>query len=254
MNKNLKPLHVTLNAMSRHVRSQARQIAELAIEVADAAATEPSDAGVAIAPMLLSAMSAMDENTTDGGAVVEVPADDKGTIPTVDTPIPPADDDWTPERRYQPGTVDQILASQRVQEAQDREKAEANRPTGTEIGQITRKLDELTKQLAEQQRQLKAAQDLLKAQQDTLSDQQRQLKTAQDQLGTQQGQLSSIVSQLSGIVGNQGDTVQTLQGITRQLQSQQAYIDDLQNKVLVTVKLNFDTVFRRLDALDHQGV
>ncbi|WP_152580162.1 hypothetical protein [Bifidobacterium tibiigranuli] len=247
--------------MSRHVRSQARQIAALAIEVADVAVTEPSYAGVAIAPMLLSAILPTEENTASSGTVVEAPVDDTGTIPAGVDPAAPADDDWTPERRYQPGTADQILTSQRTREAQDREKAEANRPTGTEIGQITRKLDELTKQLAEQQKQLKAAQELLaaqqeqlKSQQDTLSEQQRQLKTAQDQLGTQQGQLSSIVSQLSGIVGNQGDTVQTLQGITRQLQSQQTYIDDLQNKVLVTVKLNFDTVFRRLDALDHQGV
>jgi hypothetical protein len=93
-----------------------------------------------------------------------------------------SDDDWTPQRRYRPGTADQILVSQRAREAQEREKSEANRPTGTEIGQITAKLKALTAQLAEQQKQLKTAQDQLAKQQTQLQDQQNALATQQTEM------------------------------------------------------------------------
>ncbi|MEE8667220.1 MAG: hypothetical protein SOI13_05395 [Bifidobacterium mongoliense] len=83
-----------------------------------------------------------------------------------------ADDDWMPDRRYSPGTCDQILVSQRARETQEREKSEANRPTGTEIGQITAKLRTLTEQLKEQQKQLETAQEDLEKQQGALEKQQ----------------------------------------------------------------------------------
>lgn len=68
------------------------------------------------------------------------------TTPTDD---PTADDDWTPEPRYTPGTADMILALQRAADTRDREKSEANRPTGTEISQLTGKLRKLSAQLAQ---------------------------------------------------------------------------------------------------------
>lgn len=95
------------------------------------------------------------------------------TTTTTDTPV--ADDDWTPERRYAPGTADMILTSQRAAETREREKSEANRPTGTEIGQITAKLRALTEQLKKQQEQLKAAQDQLAKQQAALQAQQTEM-------------------------------------------------------------------------------
>ena len=95
------------------------------------------------------------------------------TTTTTDTPV--ADDDWTPERRYAPGTADMILTSQRAAETREREKSEANRPTGTEIGQITAKLRALTQQLKEQQDQLKAAQEQLAKQPADLQNQQTEM-------------------------------------------------------------------------------
>lgn len=100
-------------------------------------------------------------------------SDSDATVTTDAAPI--ADDEWTPQRRYRPGTADQILVSQRAREAQEREKSEANRPTGTEIGQITAKLKALTAQLADQQKQLKTAQDQLAKQQKALADQQTEM-------------------------------------------------------------------------------
>lgn len=102
------------------------------------------------------------------------------TTTTTDTPV--VDDDWTPERRYAPGTADMILTSQRAAETREREKSEANRPTGTEIGQITAKLRALTQQLKEQQEQLKAAQDQLKTAQADLERQQDTLEKQQTEM------------------------------------------------------------------------
>jgi hypothetical protein len=68
-----------------------------------------------------------------------------------------------------------ILTSQRAAETREREKSEANRPTGTEIGQITAKLRALNQQRYEQQEQLKALQDQLAKQQQALADQQTEM-------------------------------------------------------------------------------
>lgn len=92
-----------------------------------------------------------------------------------DTDTTTADDDWTPAPRYSPGTCDQILVSQRALETREREKSEANRPTGTEIGQITAKLRALTQQLKQQQEQLEKAQKALEQQQIDLKNQQTEM-------------------------------------------------------------------------------
>jgi hypothetical protein len=101
---------------------------------------------------------------------------DSNTTVTTD-PIADPDNDWTPERRYQPGTTDQILASQRAREAQDREKAEANRPTGTEIAQIKQK-----------------QQEMLEAQQKTIGD----LAAAQTQIKRVTPTVSSVEHSVGG--------------------------------------------------------
>ncbi|MCT6899731.1 MAG: hypothetical protein M3Z40_01560 [Bifidobacterium sp.] len=49
--------------------------------------------------------------------------------------------------KYQPGNLDGFLARDRRQRRQEREKDEANRPTGTELGQVTKRLDEQQKQI-----------------------------------------------------------------------------------------------------------
>ncbi|WEV68711.1 hypothetical protein OZX73_05315 [Bifidobacterium sp. ESL0775] len=58
-----------------------------------------------------------------------------------------ASEAWTPQRYYMPGTADPFLVSQRAAEKREREKHEANRPTGTEIQQIKRKLQEQQEQI-----------------------------------------------------------------------------------------------------------
>lgn len=108
---------------------------------------------------------------------------DSNTTITTD-PIADPDNDWTPERRYQPGTTDQILASQRAREAQDREKAEANRPTGTEIAQIKQK----------QQEMLEAQQKMLDTQQKTIGD----LADAQAQIKRVTPTVSSVEQSVGG--------------------------------------------------------
>lgn len=61
---------------------------------------------------------------------------------------------WVPQRIYTPGNADPFLLSQRAAEKREREKREANRPTGTEIEQIKRKQQEMIAQLQEQQQMI----------------------------------------------------------------------------------------------------
>lgn len=126
------------------------------------------------------------------------------------------------------------------------EKREANRPTGTELTQLTSKLDALTRAQGLQQ-------VILRQQQEMLDRQQQQLKQQQDALASQQDQLKQQQEQLSGVVGQQGDTVASLQSLTQQLQTQQSAIDTIQNQLLVTVGENFRRIFARLNALDGLG-
>jgi hypothetical protein len=115
---------------------------------------------------------------------------DSNTTVTTD-PIADPDNDWTPERRYQPGTTDQILASQRAREAQDREKAEANRPTGTEIAQIKQKQQEM---LEAQQKMLDTQKQMLDTQQKTIGD----LAAAQAQIKRVTPTVSSVEQSVGG--------------------------------------------------------
>lgn len=108
------------------------------------------------------------------------------------------------------------------------EKREANRPTGTELTQLTSKLDALTR-----------AQGL---QQVILQQQQEQLRKQQEMLDRQQQQLKQQQEQLSGVVGQQGSTLASLQSLT-------ARLDTIQNQTLQTIGVNLQTLFNRTDQL-----
>jgi NADH dehydrogenase/NADH:ubiquinone oxidoreductase subunit G len=71
--------------------------------------------------------------------------------------------------KYSPGTADPLLTKIRNEEHTAKERREANRPTGTEIGQVSQKLQALTKQLKEQQEALALQQKALEAQQAELA-------------------------------------------------------------------------------------
>lgn len=109
------------------------------------------------------------------------------------------------------------------QAARGRER-EANRPTGTELSNITSKLEDVTKGQALMQAIQRQMLDQLKQQQETLEKQQRQLETQQGQLKRQSDQLKAQQETLTGIVGQQGDTVESLKSITAQLGQQQTRI------------------------------
>lgn len=181
---------------------------------------------------------------------------------------PAAEDDgdaepWEPVRRYMPGNADPYLAQQRGREQQEKQKREANRPTGTELGQITRKLDELTQELKRQQEELARQQAELAKQQAQLEAQQEQLKTAQEQLKIQQAsleaqqkQLGQIVDQLKGIVDDQGSTVNQLKTITDNLAATDGRVDQIQRTLYdnqVWLKDQLSTLDQRVTALENKG-
>jgi hypothetical protein len=76
---------------------------------------------------------------------------------TDESPLTRASEEWVPQRIYTPGNADPFLLSQRAAEQREREKREANRPTGTEIEQIKRKQQEMIAQLQEQQDEIRRA-------------------------------------------------------------------------------------------------
>lgn len=131
------------------------------------------------------------------------------------------------KRKYTSGgnswTARQIQTSNR----REAEKREANRPTGTELTQLTSKLDALTRAqglqqviLQQQQEQLRQQQEMLDRQQQQLKQQQDALAGQQEQLRQQQASLQSQQKQLESIVGQQGETVAYLQTVTADLQKQ----------------------------------
>lgn len=122
------------------------------------------------------------------------------------------------------------------------EKREANRPTGTELTQLTSKLDALTRAQGLQQVILQQQQEQLRKQQEMLDRQQQQLKQQQDALASQQEQLKQQQEQLSGVVGQQGSTLASLQSLT-------ARLDTIQNQTLQTIGVNLQTLFNRTDQL-----
>lgn len=122
------------------------------------------------------------------------------------------------------------------------EKREANRPTGTELTQLTSKLDALTRAQGLQQVILQQQQEQLRQQQEMLDRQQQQLKQQQDALASQQEQLKQQQEQLSGVVGQQGSALESLQSLT-------ARLDTIQNQTLQTIGVNLQTLFNRTDQL-----
>lgn len=122
------------------------------------------------------------------------------------------------------------------------EKREANRPTGTELTQLTSKLDALTRAQGLQQVILQQQQEQLRQQQEMLDRQQQQLKQQQDALASQQDQLKQQQEQLASVVGQQGETVVSLQSLT-------ARLDTIQNQTLQTIGVNLQTLFNRTDQL-----
>lgn len=78
------------------------------------------------------------------------------------------DDVGTVRRRYAPGRADAAANEAREQIRREREKSEANRPTGTEIDQTSAKLKAVTAQLKAQQEQLEQQQESLERQQEDI--------------------------------------------------------------------------------------
>ena len=122
------------------------------------------------------------------------------------------------------GGGDWLSRSLQASRRREAEKREANRPTGTELSNITSKLEDVTKVQALMQAIQQQMLDQLKQQQKMLENQQKQLKAQQDQLKQQNDQLKAQQETLTGIVGQQGDTVASLKSITAQLASQQTKI------------------------------
>ena len=114
------------------------------------------------------------------------------------------------------GGGDWLSRSLQASRRREAEKREANRPTGTELSNITSKLEDVTKgqalmqaiqqqmldQLKRQQKMLEIQQDQLKQQQETLQRQQTALEAAQKQLGQQQDQLGQQQDEMKKTITN----------------------------------------------------
>lgn len=148
-------------------------------------------------------------------AIVDAIRDDQGE--PVDQPI-------TPTRTYSSGLNDWASRQVEATRRREAEKREANRPTGTELGGVTQKLDELTQAQGVQQVLLEQQQDELEDHQNTLEVQQKAIKAAQDQLKIQQDTLDRQQQALKGVVDDQGNTVSSLETITKKLDAQQKEI------------------------------
>ncbi|HJE56596.1 MAG TPA: hypothetical protein K8W03_07500 [Bifidobacterium pseudolongum subsp. globosum] len=164
-------------------------------------------------------------------AIVDAVRDDQGE--PVDQPI-------TPTRTYSSGLNDWASRQVEATRRREAEKREANRPTGTELGGVTQKLDELTQAqgvqqvlLEQQQDELDEHQQELESQQKNLQNQQNQLTKHQSELESQQKSLKSAQDaikqaqeQLKKVVGDQGDQVNNLQAVSDRLSQ---VTTDLQN-------------------------
>lgn len=186
-------------------------------------------------------------------AIVDAVRDDQGE--PVDQPI-------TPTRTYSSGLNDWASRQVEATRRREAEKREANRPTGTELGGVTQKLDELTQAqgvqqvlLEQQQDELDKHQQELEAQQQKLQDQQTQLTKHQSELEAQQKSLKSAQDaikqaqdQLAKVVGDQGDQVNTLKTLTESLQKTDEKIDTIQR----TLWENQQKLDNRIDKLDER--
>lgn len=171
-------------------------------------------------------------------AIVDAIRDDQGE--PVDQPI-------TPGRNYSSGLSDWASRQVEATRRREAEKREANRPTGTELGGVTQKLDELTQaqgvqqvlleqqqdELDEHQQELEQQQQKLQSQQNQLTQHQNELTQHQNKLEAQQNSLKNAQDaikqaqeQLKKVVGDQGDQVNNLQAVSNRLSQ---VTTDLQN-------------------------
>ena len=155
-------------------------------------------------------------------AIVDAIRDDQGE--PVDQPI-------TPGRNYSSGLSDWASRQVEATRRREAEKREANRPTGTELGGVTQKLDELTQAQGVQQVLLEQQQDELERQQNELERQQNELEQHQGQLESQQkaikaaqDQLKKQQDQLTVIVGDQGNTITNVKQLAERIDTQQQQI------------------------------
>lgn len=166
---------------------------------------------------------------------------DKGE--PLDTPVT----DLT--RVYSSPGADWASRQVNAQRRREASKKEANRPTGTELTQLTSKLDELTQAQGLQQIILQQQQEQIAEQQKQLERQQAELKTAQEQLAEQQKTLKSIVD-------DQGSTVNQLKAITSGLAATDGRVDRIQHTLYdnqVWIKGQLSKLDRRVTALEHKG-
>lgn len=164
-------------------------------------------------------------------AIVEAIEDDRAE--PVDTPI-------TPTRSYASGLNDWASRQVEATRRREAEKREANRPTGTELGGVTQKLDELTQaqgvqqvlleqqqdELDEHQQELEQQQQKLQSQQNQLTQHQNELEVQQNSLKNAQDAIKQAQEQLRKVVGDQGDQVASLQQVSNRLSQ---VTTDLQN-------------------------
>lgn len=164
-------------------------------------------------------------------AIVDAIRDDQGE--PVDQPI-------TPGRNYSSGLSDWASRQVEATRRREAEKREANRPTGTELGGVTQKLDELTQaqgvqqvlleqqqdELDEHQQELESQQQKLQSQQNQLTKHQNELEAQQNSLKNAQDAIKHAQEQLKKVVGDQGDQVASLQQVSNRLSQ---VTTDLQN-------------------------
>lgn len=155
-------------------------------------------------------------------AIVDAIRDDQGE--PVDQPI-------TPTRSYSSGLTDWASRQVEATRRREAEKREANRPTGTELGGVTQKLDELTQaqgvqqvlleqqqdELDEHQQELEQQQQKLQSQQTQLTKHQNELEAQQKSLKSAQDAIKQAQEQLEKVVGDQGDQVNNLQELSNRL-------------------------------------
>lgn len=183
-------------------------------------------------------------------AIVDAIRDDQGE--PVDQPI-------TPGRNYSSGLSDWASRQVEATRRREAEKREANRPTGTELGGVTQKLDELTQaqgvqqvlleqqqdELDEHQQELESQQQKLQSQQNQLTKHQNELEAQQKSLKSAQDAIQKAQEQLAKIVGDQGDQVNTLKTLTESLQRTDEKIDTIQR----TLWENQQKLDNRIDKL-----
>ena len=157
----------------------------------------------------------------------------------------PVDQPITPGRNYSSGLSDWASRQVEATRRREAEKREANRPTGTELGGVTQKLDELTQaqgvqqvlleqqqdELDEHQQELESQQKNLQNQQNQLTKHQSELESQQKSLKTAQDAIKDAQEQLKKVVGDQGDQVASLQQVSDRLSQVTTDLQNTTNKL-----------------------